>query len=224
MSYIPPAQVARAKQIDRLTYLQTREPDELVHVAGKEYTTKTHDSLKISNGLWAWNSRGFGGKTALDYLIKVRGMGFLEAVEHLLRAFPSADISVRAGGSHGRDRLPARFWQGCQRRIAAQAGAGGADMSRARNGGIDTSAMKTQASPPGPRRQFFSVASPLKPLIRKDLRMQKRTIEIKFRLNHKEADALNKRVKNPACPARHGCATSSAACCPPTRPRPITMP
>jgi hypothetical protein len=84
MSYISPDLVAQVKQIDLLTYLQTREPDELVHVAGKEYSTKTHDSLKISNGLWAWNSRGIGGRSALDYLIKVRNMGFLEAVDHLL--------------------------------------------------------------------------------------------------------------------------------------------
>jgi hypothetical protein len=96
MPYIPPAQVAQAKQIDLLTYLQTREPDELVHVAGNEYSTKTHDSLKISNNLWIWNSHGFGGKTALDYLIKVRGMGFLEAVETLLRDVPTI---LPAGGS-----------------------------------------------------------------------------------------------------------------------------
>lgn len=43
----------------------------------------THDSLKISNGKWNWHSRGIGGKTALDYLIKVRGMDFVSAVETL---------------------------------------------------------------------------------------------------------------------------------------------
>lgn len=39
--------------------------------------------MKISNGKWCWNSRGIGGRTALDYLIKVRGMDFTEAVETL---------------------------------------------------------------------------------------------------------------------------------------------
>jgi len=39
--------------------------------------------LKISNGKWCWNSRGIGGRTALDYLIKVRGLDFVEAVETL---------------------------------------------------------------------------------------------------------------------------------------------
>jgi len=84
MPYIHPDLIAQVKQIDLLTYLQTYDPEELVHVAGNEYSTKTHDSLKISNGLWKWNSRDIGGATALDYLIKVRGMGFMDAVQHLL--------------------------------------------------------------------------------------------------------------------------------------------
>ena len=84
MPYIPPGLVAQAKEIDLLTYLQTYDPDELVHAGGGEYCTKTHDSLRISHGLWCWHSRDIGGKTALDYLIKVHGMGFTDAVEHLL--------------------------------------------------------------------------------------------------------------------------------------------
>ena len=69
--------------MDLLTYLQTYEPQELVHFSGNVYTTLTHDSLKISNGKWCWWSRGIGGRSALDYLIKVRGMTFPEAVIHL---------------------------------------------------------------------------------------------------------------------------------------------
>ena len=84
MPYIHPDLVSQAKQIDLLTYLQTYDPDELVSAGGGEFCTKSHDSLRISNGLWCWHSRGIGGKTALDYLIKVRGMGFMDAVEHLL--------------------------------------------------------------------------------------------------------------------------------------------
>ena len=40
-------------------------------------------SLKISNGKWFWWSRGIGGVSALDYLIKVKDYGFVEAVEAL---------------------------------------------------------------------------------------------------------------------------------------------
>ena len=42
-----------------------------------------HDSLKISNGKWMWWSRGFGGNSALDYLIKVKGMQFMDAMKIL---------------------------------------------------------------------------------------------------------------------------------------------
>lgn len=67
-------QISKARSIDLLTYLQTYEPTELVHVRGNTYCTREHDSLKISNGKWMWWSRGFGGNSALDYLIKVKGM------------------------------------------------------------------------------------------------------------------------------------------------------
>ena len=64
-----------------LTYLRQCEPQELVHVSGNVYCTKTHDSLRISNGKWCWFSRGIGGASALDYLIKVNGYSFMEAME-----------------------------------------------------------------------------------------------------------------------------------------------
>ena len=98
MPYIPPEQVAQAKETDLLTYLQLYDPEELVHVAGNEYSTRTHDSLKISNGLWCWNSRGIAGRSALDYLVKVRDMTFLQAVEHILREAPSVSPPAQAGG------------------------------------------------------------------------------------------------------------------------------
>ena len=76
-------QIAKAKEWDLLSYLQTYEPHELKRCGPHEYCTRTHDSLKISHGKWCWNSRGIGGRTALDYLIKVRGMDFVGAVEAL---------------------------------------------------------------------------------------------------------------------------------------------
>ena len=76
--------IERARQVDLLTYLQTCEPQELVHVSGNVYCTKTHDSLRISNGKWCWFSRGIGGYSALDYLIKVKEMPFTQAVETIM--------------------------------------------------------------------------------------------------------------------------------------------
>ena len=69
MPYYDSEAIERARQVDLLTYLQTCEPQELVHVSGNVYCTKTHDSLRISNGKWCWFSRGIGGYSALDYLI-----------------------------------------------------------------------------------------------------------------------------------------------------------
>ena len=80
MPYVSQEQIERAKEMDLLTYLQTFEPGELVLFSGNVFTTRTHDSLKISNGKWCWWSRGIGGRSALDYLIKVRGMTLPDAV------------------------------------------------------------------------------------------------------------------------------------------------
>lgn len=84
MPYIDAQAVAKAREMDLLTYLQNYEPNELVQFSDGTYCTRSHDSLKISNGKWMWWSRGFGGYSALDYLIKVRGLGFTRAVETII--------------------------------------------------------------------------------------------------------------------------------------------
>ena len=72
--------------MDLLTYLRCREPEELVSVGGDTYATKSHDSLKISNGEWYWWSRGIGGSNALDYLTTVRKLSLPDAVQRVLSA------------------------------------------------------------------------------------------------------------------------------------------
>ena len=66
--------------MDLLTYLRRYEPHELVRFSGDTYTTRTHGSLKISNGKWCWWKHKIGGVTALDYLIKVEGLSLPGAV------------------------------------------------------------------------------------------------------------------------------------------------
>lgn len=88
-----PETIKQARQIDLLTYLRNYEPDNLVRVTSNVYCTREHDSLKISNGKWYWWSRGFGGASALDYLIKVKDFHFADAVglltgEGSIRASP----------------------------------------------------------------------------------------------------------------------------------------
>lgn len=88
MPYVPKEQLAAAREVDLLTYLRRFEPQELVHISGSTYATRTHDSLKISNGKWFWWSRGIGGRNALDYLTAVEGLRLPEAIQRIL------------GGSH----------------------------------------------------------------------------------------------------------------------------
>lgn len=94
MPYIPPEVIEQARQIDLLSYLQAFEPGELVRISGNNYTTRTHDSLKISNGKWMWWSHRIGGYNALDYLIKVKEYSFVEAVETLMGKLRLCPLSL----------------------------------------------------------------------------------------------------------------------------------
>lgn len=83
--YIPPPILEELKKVDLVTYFRNIMPYELVKVSTNEYTTKTHDSLRMSNGLWNWCSRGFGGRNAIDYLIKTEQLEFNDAANLLLK-------------------------------------------------------------------------------------------------------------------------------------------
>lgn len=86
MPYVSKEQLTAAREVDLLTYLRCFEPQELVHISGSTYATRTHDSLKISNGKWFWWSRGIGGRNALDYLTTVRKLSLPDAVQRILSA------------------------------------------------------------------------------------------------------------------------------------------
>jgi hypothetical protein len=62
-----------------------------------EFRTVSHGSLVISNGRWFWNRGQIGGRSAIDYLVKVRGLDFVTAVETVCGAraspaFPSLPV------------------------------------------------------------------------------------------------------------------------------------
>ena len=82
--YVPKELVKKAKEVDLLTYFMNYNPSELVKKGIGTYSLKTHDSVIISNGLWHRFSTNQAGKTAVDYLIKVEKMTFLEAVNDVL--------------------------------------------------------------------------------------------------------------------------------------------
>ena len=85
MPYYDSETINKVKKIDALTYLMNYEPENVVQISRGTFSTKEHDSLKLSNGLWYWFSKSIGGKNALDYLMKVKGKSFLEAVGILLK-------------------------------------------------------------------------------------------------------------------------------------------
>ena len=78
-----------AKQYDIYQYLSMADPSELVKICRGEYCLRSHDSFKISQKdgkhLWYWYSQGIGGRSAVDYLMKVKGYPFVQAVKEVNR-------------------------------------------------------------------------------------------------------------------------------------------
>ena len=74
-------EIKNAKQYDLLTFLKAYSPQELVRESRNSYCLKSHSSLKISNGKWYQFSSGIGGRSAIDYLMKIEGYSFIEAVQ-----------------------------------------------------------------------------------------------------------------------------------------------
>lgn len=84
-------QIEAAKQISAIQFLRRYRPGQLEKDAARgELHLKDHDSFKIceATSLWHWKSRDVGGRSALDYLIKVEGLGFVEAVRQLCDELP----------------------------------------------------------------------------------------------------------------------------------------
>ena len=81
--------------MDLFTYLTYYEPGNLRHVSGTVYSTVEHDSLIISNGKWCWFSQGIGGRSALDYLIKVKGIPFYDAIARIIGDSPEPIQQIR---------------------------------------------------------------------------------------------------------------------------------
>lgn len=83
MPGVTKAQIAQARQVDLLAYLQTYEPGVLIHKGNGIYRHREHDSLVYFQNYWYWNSRG-RAINALDYLTEIRGYGFVDAVNKLI--------------------------------------------------------------------------------------------------------------------------------------------
>lgn len=89
MRGVSKAQIETARQISVLEYFQIRMPQELIKISPHDFRTQTHSSLVISDsGLFHWFSKDLGGRSALDYLLKVEQMDFVGAVRHLNQMEP----------------------------------------------------------------------------------------------------------------------------------------
>ena len=120
MPWIDEELVKQAKSVDLLTYLQSSEPHELVpSKTSNEFRTASYGSLVISNGLWIRNRGKIGGRSAVDFLIKVRGMGFMDAVQTVLDSMsgvfipPSLESSSRPPPQNAEDKKsqPKKKWE-----------------------------------------------------------------------------------------------------------------
>lgn len=78
-------QIKAARQVTLLDYLLRHEPDLVVRVGNAYRTPKGHSSLTISadGTKWHWFAGQVGGRSALDYLVKVEKLPFREAVERI---------------------------------------------------------------------------------------------------------------------------------------------
>lgn len=97
LPWIEPALLAQAKAVDLYSYLAAAEPESIQRCGQDEYRLADHDSLKVSasTGKWHWHSRGFGGTTAVQYLVIVRGYSLPEAARMVLdsRAAPHSPLA-----------------------------------------------------------------------------------------------------------------------------------
>lgn len=84
-------QIAAAKRMTAIEFLRRYRPNDLVKsTAHGEYELQSHSSFKINgeSSVWHWKSRGIGGRSALDYLIKVENVSFVDAVKQLCDEAP----------------------------------------------------------------------------------------------------------------------------------------
>ena len=87
MAHIEEDIIERAKNTDMIALLESEEGFSFKSTYGeREFKCIEHNSLVVNGNRhrWYWNSRQVGGNNAIDYLVKIRGMNFRDAVLHLV--------------------------------------------------------------------------------------------------------------------------------------------
>ena len=74
-------EIAQAKQMNLYQYMQLCEPDNFKPEGPGQFRHKGHSSLTFAeDGSWTYFKTKATGRTALNYLIAVEGVSFVEAV------------------------------------------------------------------------------------------------------------------------------------------------
>lgn len=92
MAWVSKEQIEAAREMSAIEYLKRYEAKRLKKSSARnEWELADHDSFKINEitSAWHWKSRDIGGYSALNFLTKVNGMDFVEAVEFLSGQNPS---------------------------------------------------------------------------------------------------------------------------------------
>ena len=75
---ISPEQMISVKQMNLLDYLIQYEPNSLIK-NGRHYDSVIHIGLVITDKKWQWKDKKLSGKTAIEYLVFVEEMNFIDA-------------------------------------------------------------------------------------------------------------------------------------------------
>lgn len=88
MAHLEEDIIERAKNTDMIALLESEEGFSFKSstYGEREFKCIEHNSLVVNGNRrrWYWNSRQVGGNNAIDYLVKIRGMNFRDAVLHLV--------------------------------------------------------------------------------------------------------------------------------------------
>ena len=87
MAHLEEDIIERAKNTDMIALLESEEGFSFKSTYGeREFKCIEHNSLVVNGNRrrWYWNSRQVGGNNAIDYLVKILGMNFRDAVLHLV--------------------------------------------------------------------------------------------------------------------------------------------
>lgn len=76
--FVPPEHMLVIKQWNLLPYLKQFEPHSIIKI-DRHYESVIHDGLTITDKKWQWKDKKLNGKTAIEYLVFVEKMRFVDA-------------------------------------------------------------------------------------------------------------------------------------------------